>query len=101
MALEVDVDGKSRGLGGLWRYLIARTRGRTLERLEELRNEATAAAIQTLPCGAELEEYEAHGRYRRIRMPAESLPVIVLCSQPEGPPSLRRALHEHRSESIT
>ena len=69
-------------LGGLWQYLVARVQGRTLERLELMRNEATARVIQTLPPGAELEEYEADGRYRKIRMP--QLLAVVPCSRAQA-----------------
>ena len=90
MVLGVDTGGKPRGhvkLGGLWWYLIARVQGRTLERLEQLRDEATARAIQMLPPGAELEEYETHGRYRRIRIPVFF--AAAPCSQSEVPSSAR------------
>jgi hypothetical protein len=62
--------GIARSSGGLWQYLTERTRGRTAIRLEQERNQATAAVIRALPPGGELLEYEPQGRLRIIRRPA-------------------------------
>jgi hypothetical protein len=59
----------TRCFGGLWKYLIARTSGRTAIELERERNRATEAVLQLLPAGAEMLEYEHDGRLRVIRMP--------------------------------
>jgi hypothetical protein len=90
MALHTAGGAKPRRLrehGGFWWYLVVRLQGRTLERLEQLRNEATAKTIQMLPPGAELEEYETHGRYRRIRIPV--LITVVPCPRSESLSSQR------------
>jgi len=62
--------GITRSCGGLWRFLIARVKGRTAVELERERNLATARAITLLPPGAELLENEPCGRLRVIRIPA-------------------------------
>jgi hypothetical protein len=60
---------------GLWRYLIARTEGRTAIELERERNRATAEALQLLPSDCELLEYEREGRLRVVRR--RGRPVVV------------------------
>jgi len=71
--------GATRYFGGLWKYLAARASGRTAIELERERNRATAAAIQLLPAGAEMMEYEREGRFRVIRMPkaGDPPPVVI------------------------
>ena len=59
--------GITRCSGGLWRFLIARAKGRTAVELERERNRATAEVIQLLPSDCELLEYEPEGRLRVIR----------------------------------
>lgn len=61
------VAGMTRRHGGLWRFLIARVRGRTTIELERERNRATVEAIRLLPGDCELLEYECNGRLRVIR----------------------------------
>lgn len=66
------------GCGGLWRFLIARIRGRTAVQLERERNGATRAVIGLLPPGGELLEYEPCGRLRVIRIPQTSPPRTIV-----------------------
>lgn len=61
------IAGGARCLGGLWRFLIARSSDRTSVSLERERNRATADVLPLVPPGCELLEYELHGRLRVIR----------------------------------
>jgi hypothetical protein len=63
----VGISEITRRCGGLWRYLIVRAQGRAAVELERERNRATARALQLLPDGCELLEYEREGRLRVIR----------------------------------
>lgn len=71
--------GMTRCCGGLWRFLIVRTRGRTAVELERERNRATAEVIRLLPRDCELLEYEREGRLRVIRRsgPATTAPTVI------------------------
>jgi hypothetical protein len=77
MAQLLRMASAARCLGGLWGYLIARDRGRIAIELEHERNKATQTAIQALPAGAELMEYELGGRLRVIRIPAADPRSVV------------------------
>lgn len=61
--------GITHSCAGLWQYLAERTRGQIAVRLEQERNQATAAVLGALPPGGELLEYEPQGRLRIIRLP--------------------------------
>jgi hypothetical protein len=63
------IAGMSRRCGGLWRFLITWSQGRTAVELERERNRATAEVLRLLPGGCELLEYERGGRLRVIRRP--------------------------------
>jgi hypothetical protein len=64
----LGITGTTRCCNGLWTFLIIKARGRTAIELEHERNVATAKAIELLPRGSELLEYEPDGRLRVIRM---------------------------------
>jgi hypothetical protein len=73
--------GVTRNCAGLWQYLAERVRGRTAVRLEQERNQATAAVLGVLPPGGELLEYEPQGRLRIIRLPGPSALTAILDTQ--------------------
>jgi hypothetical protein len=66
----VGISGIARRYGGMWRYLIVRAESRKAVELERERNRATVEALQLLPDGCELLEYEREGRLRVIRRTA-------------------------------
>jgi hypothetical protein len=70
---------------GMWRYLIVRAEGRTALELERERNRATVKALQLLPDGCELLEYEREGRLRVIRRPARADGSAVAGPKLRGP----------------
>ena len=74
----VGLAGVTRHCGGLWRFLIVRTRGRVAVELEQERNRATAEVIRLLPENCELLEYEPAGRLRVIRRigPTKTAPTV-------------------------
>jgi hypothetical protein len=69
--------GLTRLRGGLWGYLTARVEGRTAVALERERNRATARALELVPPGCELLEYERQGRLRVVRKSAGGGPAAA------------------------
>jgi hypothetical protein len=81
----VGIFRSARHRGGLWGYLIARTRARAAVELERERNQATAEVLQLLPAGAELLEYEREGRLRVIRKSAGGDGAVAAGPHPREP----------------
>jgi hypothetical protein len=87
LPLKLWFSGITRGCAGLWEFLTARVQARKAVELERERNSGTATALQLLPPGAELLEYERDGRLRVIRMPDRpAVPPEEIRDTPPEPP---------------
>ena len=75
------ITGITRCCDGLWRFLIARTKGRVAIELERERNRATADVIRLLPGDCELLEYEPEGRLRVIRRSGPEATISALTGE--------------------
>lgn len=73
--------------GGLWRFLIVWSKGRTAIELERERNRATAEVVQLLSSGDELLEYEPNGRLRVIRKSGAPVTAPTMADQLLDKPS--------------
>jgi hypothetical protein len=75
MAPLALIGSVTRGLGGLWQYLIARSHDRTQLELEREWARSGHQILTHIPPGALFFERDGAGRYRAITMP-EQRPAV-------------------------